>query len=202
MNTEALLAEYKELKQEQRMRMTSRDNLGYWIFPALAVIGGVALSGPGREPLLPLVPLVCIALGWAYLGNDTKVTQIGDYIHTELAPALGEPDEAAPFGWETYYRVTPLRTVTKVIHPVVQLMIFCAPGLAALIILFAQIGDSWNGAVPATPVVLLGTLESALIGMLTALFITHGWFAPHTTVPRSDPPLLPMELPVDGEVIL
>jgi hypothetical protein len=168
MNTEALLAEYKELKQEQRMRMTSRDNLGYWIFPALAVVGGVALSGPGREPLLLLLPLVCIALGWAYLGNDTKVTQIGDYIRTELAPIVREAGEPMPFGWETYHRATPLRAMAKRIHPVIQLMIFCAPAWAALTVFVA----SSAGVTMWVPVAVL---EAALVGALTLLFIAHGW---------------------------
>lgn len=178
MNTEIGLAEYKELKQEQRMRMASRDSLSYWIFPALAVIGGVALSGPGREPLLLLVPLVCIALGWAYLGNDTKVTQISDYIRTELAPALREGDGPAPFGWEVYHRATALRVVAKMIHPLVQLMIFCAPACAALIV-FAAMQNQNDAPLALLP---LAIIEGALTSALILLFIAHGW--PRRTAPE------------------
>lgn len=166
-STEVHLAEYKELKQEQRMRMASRDNLSYWIFPALAVIGGVALSGPGREPLLLAVPLVCVALGWAYLNNDTKVTQIGDYIDAVLAPALREDDGPAPFGWEVYHRATPLRAVAKVIHPFVQLMIFCTPAWVALALSTVTLD--------AAPLRMLAVIEAALVAALTLLFVAHGW---------------------------
>lgn len=168
---DAALTEYKELKQEQRMRMTSRDNLGYWIFPALAVVGGVALSGPGRQPLLLLLPLVCIALGWAYLGNDTKVTQIGNYIRIELAPLVRESDdEPMPFGWERYHRQARLRGLAAATHPLINLAVFCAPAWAVL----AAFAVSAAGNVAAWWALAL-LPETLLIGILTALFIAHGW---------------------------
>jgi hypothetical protein len=74
---EIYLAEYKQLKDEQRARIGVRDNLIYATFTALAAVAVFAFGGVSpRYPALLLLPPACIVLGWTYLSNDRKVSDM------------------------------------------------------------------------------------------------------------------------------
>src|SRR5215468_8416211 len=124
-----MLAEYERLKDEQRSRIGFRDSLVYAVLVAsAAVVSATAARGSGY---LVLLPPVAALLGWAYLANDVKVTQIGDYVRAELAPALAAlmPEAAGPvFGWEQ--RSDPRRRHRKRVQLGADLAAFCVLPLA------------------------------------------------------------------------
>jgi hypothetical protein len=88
-HNEIYLAEYKLLKEEQRSRITVRDNLIYATFTALAAVVFFAFGrDPAHPAMLLLLPVVCLVFGWTYLSNDTKISDIGRYFRTELSPKM------------------------------------------------------------------------------------------------------------------
>ncbi|GHH39997.1 hypothetical protein FHS35_006797 [Streptomyces umbrinus] len=82
------MIEYTQVKDEQKARIGFRDNLLYATFAAMAAVIAATLQGPVRVGLLLLLPPVCLVLGWTYLVNDEKISAIGRYVSTELAPRL------------------------------------------------------------------------------------------------------------------
>jgi hypothetical protein len=98
-----LLAEYEQLKQEQRDRMGLRDNLVYAGLGAQAAVVAAIVTGRGGTALLLLLPPVAALLGWTRLMNDLKVSSIRRYIRSGLTSQLTALAGDAPtlFGWET-----------------------------------------------------------------------------------------------------
>jgi hypothetical protein len=93
---EALLLEYEKLKDEQRARITIRENL---FFSTLIAIGAVfsALQTMSQLQIgyLALTPVLFI-ISNAYYYNDEIISRMNLYIQTSLAPRL-----AAAAGWRT-----------------------------------------------------------------------------------------------------
>jgi hypothetical protein len=129
-----LLAEYEQIKEEQRGRIGFRDNLLYVTLASTAAVVLAALQDPGRPALLLLLPPVTFVLGWTYLVNDQKISAIGSYIRTELAPRLAAltPERLPVFGWEIAHRSDHRRVSRKVIQLAVDLVLFCASALVAI----------------------------------------------------------------------
>jgi hypothetical protein len=130
--------EYQQLKDEQRTRITARDGL---IYATLASVAGVLAAGvkTGSPLLLLVLPPAVLLLGWTYLANDRKVTEIGAYIRTDLATrARVLLPGADPFGWETHHRIHTTgsgRRGLKVGQLAVDLIAFCLPAIAAPLVL-------------------------------------------------------------------
>jgi len=128
-----LLAEYTELKQEQRLRIGTRDNLLYATLAALAGVLGVAFTGHCAACLL-LAPPACLILGWTYHANDVVIATIGAYLRTTLAPRLaaltGTTDVA--LGWETARLLGPDRELRKVGQLAIDLLAFVVAPDAAI----------------------------------------------------------------------
>jgi hypothetical protein len=155
-----MLAEYERLKEEQRVRIGVRDNLIYATLASLAGVAVVALTGPGHPDLLLLAAPVCVVLGWTYLVNDQKVSAIGHYLRTQLAPALATlttPDTPV-LAWETAHRTDARRTSRKRLQLAVDLLTFCLPGLAALTLHW-----HYGHHTPALLVIALAELLTILI---------------------------------------
>ncbi|MEV0958841.1 hypothetical protein AB0I97_23785 [Streptomyces sp. NPDC049951] len=131
-----LLAEYSQIKDEQRARIGFRDNLLYVTIGAVTAVTAVALQ-TSHPDLALAIPAVCIVLGWTYLVNDEKISAIGRYIRTELASRLSMlsgPAAAPAFGWETYHRSDSKRASRKITQAVIDLTAFVAIPFAALIV--------------------------------------------------------------------
>lgn len=82
------LQEYSQLKSEQTARIGFRDNLLYVTLAAQGAIFAFTLTNDSNTaityyPLL-VIPIVSLILGWAYLVNDDKISEIGRYMRTEL----------------------------------------------------------------------------------------------------------------------
>jgi hypothetical protein len=137
---ELRLAEYKELKAEQRARIERRDHLVYATLTAIVAATAAAVKVP--VALLLLAPAVLI-LGWTHLINDAKVTAAGEYLRGPLSRRLanlagidggarfGELG-AAGLGWEVAHRADSRRYERKQIQLVVDVATFVAPALGGL----------------------------------------------------------------------
>jgi hypothetical protein len=130
-----LMLEYKHLKHEQLARIGTRDNLIYVTLASLAAVAAATLQ-IGMSRLLLLLPPACLILGWTYLVNDQKVSAIGSYIRTVLVPQIrAEIGTDEPlFSWEVQHRGDSRRRFRKAIQLCIDLITFCAPAVAAVIV--------------------------------------------------------------------
>src|SRR2546422_11681197 len=76
--------EYERLKEEQLKRIGTRDGLIYATLASIAAVLGTGVK-LGSPQLLLILPPAVLLLGWTYLANDRKVTEIGAYIRVDLA---------------------------------------------------------------------------------------------------------------------
>ncbi len=155
---DVLRDELKVLKDEQRDRIRARDNLIYSVIVAIAAVaGGTRLAG-AAVPLL--LPPIALALGWTYLVNDQKVTAIGRYLRTDLAPRLSALVGADVLRWETAHRSDHRRRQRKGIQLGVDLVVFVLPAAAA-------IGWYWTSG-HASPVLLAVSVVEAVAVLVAA----------------------------------
>lgn len=160
-----LLVEYEQIKGEQRSRIGFRDNLLYASLVAMAGVVAAALNTKGRADLLLLLPPVSALLGWTYLVNDEKISAIGRYIRTDLAPRLTSAAPAA-FGWEYAHRRDEKRWARKLLQLAVDLTTFCVSPIAAIAIY-------WINGPRALPFLLVSITEAAAIIALAAQIVRY-----------------------------
>ncbi|XVQ82301.1 hypothetical protein ACQP2K_25965 [Microbispora siamensis] len=162
-----LLAEYEQLKEEQRLRIGTRDNLVYATLCTLGLAVGGAM-GMGRAEMLLLVPPACLALGWTYLSNDDRITAIGGHIRAVIIPELvrlGLPP-AAIFSWEPRHRGDARRRRRKGIQLAVDLLVFTGPAVTAL-------GVTWTLLAPSLPLAVASAAELLGTALLALQFVRH-----------------------------
>lgn len=166
--SDALIVEYKALKQEQQLRIGFRDNLIYATLASLAAVIAAVLHFSSHTALLLLIPPALIILGWTHLVNDEKVSAIGRYIRLDLAPRLMKLTdmESDPFGWEGAHRSDKYRISRKYIQLGVDLGTFCLPVLIALIVYWI------HGAI-TPPSLALSVIEVCAIGGLAIEIIIY-----------------------------
>ncbi len=159
------LQEYNQLKSEQTARIGFRDNLLYVTLAAQGAIFSFTLINHSKEsigyyPFL-VIPLVCLILGWAYLINDDKISEIGRYIRYELSEKIiyynqfqlqeglknqikqnikklnnRDPDKidiVPGFGWEVFHRSDKRRKRRKIEQLLADQITFVISGIASLL---------------------------------------------------------------------
>lgn len=143
---EVYLQEYCKLKEEQIHRIGFRDNL---LYVTLGLFGGIlsfALSNQANSYALLVIPWVCLILGWTYLVNDQKISEIGRYIRESLDESIrgqieikknneqtSNADINKPlFGWEGYHRSDDRRSNRKIEQLIIDQITFVVSGLFAL----------------------------------------------------------------------
>lgn len=162
-----LMLEYEQLKEEQRLRIGTRDNLVYATLGALtvAIAGVIQAHSPA---MLLLLPPVCLVLGWTYLANDDRVTAIGLHVQNVIVPELATL--AAPhgpiFGWERHHRADRRRRARKTAQCAVDLVIFCAGAPVALAVV-------WTRLSPSASLIVVTVLEMAGTAALALSFLGH-----------------------------
>ncbi|GAA0899347.1 MULTISPECIES: hypothetical protein [Streptomyces violaceusniger group] len=164
-----LLAEYAQIKDEQRARIGFRDNLLYVTLAAVTAVAAVAAQTDDPQLILALaLPVVCLVLGWTHLVNDEKISAIGRYVRTELASRLAEVTnvEEPLFGWETYHRSDDRRISRKTTQTVVDLLAFLVTPFAALI-------TFWCHSMDSALLVAVSILEAAGLIVLGVLFLQY-----------------------------
>ncbi len=127
------LAEYEQLKAEQRDRITGRDRLFWFVFLAVGVIGYQALSTDDPHRLLA-IPAVVTVVGWLYITADRKITALRRYFHSlarELAIETGSaPDEPPLLAWEQPSKSR--SALQRGFQLWVLLSLYAAPGIVAV----------------------------------------------------------------------
>lgn len=163
-----LLAEYAQLKEEQRARIGFRDNLLYVTLAAVTAVTAIAAQTKLWQLILAL-PVVCVVLGWTYLVNDEKISAIGRYTRIELASRLENATNVHDplFGWESYHRSDARRISRKTTQAIVDLVAFLAGPIAALI-------GFWCYGVNSSLLVSVSIVEAAGLIVLGGLFL---WYA-------------------------
>jgi hypothetical protein len=189
-----LLAEYQSIKEEQRARIGFRDNLLYVTLAAVAGVAAASLEA-ARATMLLALPPVCVVLGWTYLVNDEKISAIGRYVRTELAPRLGElagPGAEAVFGWEAAHRGDARHHSRKAVQCLVDLGAFCVVPLAALV-------GYWIDAPGRAALLALSVLEALAVLALGVHFVLYALpFATPTPTPLRTPSATPTPPPSPG----
>lgn len=157
-NTSFFIKEYEKLKDEQRVRIQFRDQM---IFVTLGAIGAVFSFVLGKTDywiILLVLPFVTFLLGWTYIANDDKISEIGHYIRDNLKSKLDLSS------WECYHKSTSFRKLKKTTQLTVDILIFCvAPSLSVILFFIKNNDFSWY-------YVFLGIIEFILIGYIAALF--------------------------------
>jgi hypothetical protein len=162
-----LLAEYGQIKEEQRARIGFRDNLLYVTLGAVTALTAVAAQTQHPDLVLAL-PLVCVVLGWTYLVNDEKISAIGRYVRTQLGPELASVTSTSItlFEWETFHRSDHKRASRKIIQTAVDLTAFLIVPLAALVAF-------WCYGTHETLLLIASIAETAAVAVLGAQFVRY-----------------------------
>lgn len=154
------LAEYERLKEEQLRRIGFRDNLIYANIGATGAGFGLGLSQNHHNAILLLIPFASAILGWTYLTNDEKITQIGSYVRTELTQKmlkeLGGTD-ATLFGWEVHHQAIKGRRRQRSAQFGINVAAFCGPGLLATLVAVR------SAALPGSLLAVGATIDLLLI---------------------------------------
>jgi len=137
-NLSIILLEYEKLKEEQISRISTRDSL---IYITLGIFGAIfSFSVLNNQYLysLLIIPVVSFVLGWVYITNDEKISNIGKYIREDLFKAI---KEEAPnikddylLHWEIKHRSDELRIFRKITQFFVDLTTFSASSFASIAI--------------------------------------------------------------------
>ncbi|SHN38513.1 hypothetical protein [Cryptosporangium aurantiacum] len=165
---DVLALEYGHLKEEQRARIATRDNLVYTTLAAQAVLAGTALTS-GRPQVLLLVPLVCAVLGWTRIVNDLKITHIRRYIDGVLRPRLQawSASREPVLAWEVAHRAGTQYRVQKAGQILVDLLLYCVPSLAAPVVA-VLLSDSDPAVVVAAAPACLVAVALGLLAVLAS----------------------------------
>jgi hypothetical protein len=143
----AYMVEYERLKQEQTQRIGFRDNLMYANLVAITGVISIAIADKARLPVLLVLPLVNLALGWTYLVNDQKISAMGRYFRTTLSDKVKKligtgVDEL--WSWEIASQGDTRRKSRKIFQLLVDEIMFVLPGVIAIVLFWALSGGfSW-----------------------------------------------------------
>lgn len=164
-----LVKEYEKLKDEQHKRIEFRDQM---IFITLGAIGGVfsfVVDQPDYVTALLVLPFVCVVLGWTYLTNDERISEIGDYCQKNIIPKIESTDLESKIklipSWEEFHRKAPGRKQRKITQVIIDLSIFCLSALFSIAAFFYLNRDF------STIHILLAILQSLFVLYLVYQFI-------------------------------
>jgi hypothetical protein len=173
------LQEHSQLKQEQSQRIGFRDNLIYATLGAYAAILGFALGKDSANPYaLLILPWVSLILGWTYLVNDHKISEIGRYIRYQLidkmADALADGPTPPPpiLEWETAHRSDLRRERRKLEQLLIDQVAFVGSGLVALgSFLVWDVSQPLHGSLASAVQLLVGVEAVLLLGLGVEIFL-------------------------------
>ena len=106
------LAEYSQLREEQRTRLNINSSMLNFI---LIIIGAeiaayaqmiVSVNKTYFPPLILATPLLTAPIALFYYDNQLMVYRIGRYFSTELYPVIERTIGYNPFGWERFHQAT------------------------------------------------------------------------------------------------
>lgn len=164
------LAEYEQLKQEQIHRISVRDNLIYVMLTVFGAVISYSLSDVEHSKALLILPWVALVLGWTYLLNDKKVSEIRQYIKKELVNNINEilPEKAINIlSWENYHENRQLRGLKKIFQLFIDLIIFCFSGIASLSLYLLKVPSL---STVTTTIVILGGVVMLILAVWFIFF--------------------------------
>ncbi|HWS35711.1 MAG TPA: hypothetical protein VN408_23595 [Actinoplanes sp.] len=170
--------EYERLKEEQKTRISVRDNLIYANLASTAAVITAAVAAKGHASLLLLLPPATVVLGWTYLVNDEKVSAIGRYVRDRLGPALNPGGAPGVFGWEVEHRSDPRRRSRKLLQVAVDLLTFAVPAFSAIVFYWANGPWHW-------PLLLISFAELVAVGVLAFEIVRYADLGVGATPPAS-----------------
>ncbi|WP_248869313.1 hypothetical protein [Streptomyces sp. HNA39] len=176
---EVLLLEYEVLKAEQKARIVARDHLMYATLAGLVSVLAFVLATSAPPGAVLLLPPVCLILGWTYLTNDQKISAVGRYLRDELAPRLAELTGGRPgevLGWERAHRAVPGQGAAKVLQLAVDLVMFVAPAVLAVVL-------HWTGDGAGPALFLASVAELVAIAVLAVRVVLAADFATEGRTP-------------------
>lgn len=157
--------EYEKLKDEQKARISFRDQM---IYISLGVIGATfsfTLQYNNYLIILLILPFICFILGWTYLINDIKISEIGNYIQNKLIPNMIMTEASPIDSWENFHKKAPLRLKIKIIQLIIDISMFCGSAFISIILYFTLNDIS-------TISIIISSIEIILIIFLSYLFIS------------------------------
>ncbi|RKR80399.1 hypothetical protein BDD43_0504 [Mucilaginibacter gracilis] len=143
-----ILKEFEKLKDEQNKRIEFRDQMIYLTLAAIGTVFSFALGNPKLAVTLLVLPFVCLIMGWTYLANDLKITQINSFIKDILIDELNKRLTVLPIdatkSWESFVIKDRTRVPKKKIQLMVDLFTFVLPAFIAIISFYIKSSDlSW-----------------------------------------------------------
>jgi hypothetical protein len=136
------LHEYDRLAAECVARIGYRDNLIYVTLAAYgAIIAFVLHNGEATTPSgmsafgLLVLPWVSLVLGWSYLTNDLKISEIGNYIRRDLEPRLQSATDNSTnkiLGYDYAHGLERHRRARKWIQFLINELTFAFSGMSAM----------------------------------------------------------------------
>jgi peptidoglycan/LPS O-acetylase OafA/YrhL len=126
---EFYLAEYESLKDEQLKRIEQRDHMIYLTLVAIGAVFSYALADDKHIVALLVLPFFCLAMGWTYYINDTKISTIGDYIKEKIVPQF----ETGESNWEHFRLDRKYRKFKKVIQNIVDISLFSGSSMVSIL---------------------------------------------------------------------
>lgn len=165
------LQEHNQLKQEQTQRIGFRDNLLYVTLGTYAGILGFAVDKGGHPYGLLILPWVSLILGWTYLVNDQKISEIGRYIREQLSQKItaamaDTPDSTPILGWEVAHRSDGRRRRRKLEQLIIDEIAFVGSGLVALASF-----QTWGTHLVAAVEWVVGIETLLLLGLAVEIFL-------------------------------
>ncbi len=165
---DALLIEYEKLKDEQRARISFRENLFYI---ALIVVGAVFSSLLSISNFdvgyLAITPILFV-ISNTYYYNDDMVSQMNIYFREVLAPRVAAATKSRPeevFYWETFNR-TPRRIRRRIYTMFANLILYPGASAAGLAIFIIRKGHLDR----------VETAAAIICGLITALMLVQVLF--------------------------
>lgn len=137
-----ILKEFEKLKDEQNKRIEFRDQMIYLTLAAIGAVFSFALGNPKLTVTLLVLPFVCLIMGWTYLANDLKITQINSFIKITLLDELNKHLVAGPVdiskSWESFVLKDKTRFSKKKVQLIIDLFTFILPAVVAVIAYYTK----------------------------------------------------------------
>lgn len=153
---ELIIAEYQQLKEEQRSRIAARDSLLNYHVVAMGALVALGASTSNLESVALTMPWIAVVFGWTYLSHDDKITALGAHIR-RTAPQ-------GAFAWESQSkRLAIPDALARAITFSVLILAFTVPAIAGPLWWLLHRASAQEGWL-----ILLSGVEIVL-GLLTAL---------------------------------
>ena len=119
---------------------------------------------------LLVLPWVSLILGWSYLSNDLKISEIGNYMRRDLEPRMQSVIDASNrtlFGYDHAHGLERYRKTRKFIQLLIDEITFVFSGVSALIVFAILVPERSRG------INALCWLEATMLAGLFIAFLIH-----------------------------